>query len=119
MEDQGQEGNASQISKGNPGGDDLPHHQIHAPQQQGQGGDFANGAGDVSQQHVRKAPFRQGGHDHVVQGGGRGNAVHGVTGQGCRKQEHHECPGRQGGVKDVLSQAAAQAFDQYDGKDAA
>lgn len=52
-------------------------------------------------------------------GGGGGNAVHGVAGQGRREQEHHECPGRQSGVKNVLSQSAAQAFDYDDCKDAA
>ena len=78
-------------------------------------------AADPAQEHIRQGGVRQGGHLHMVQGGGPGDHVHRAhlpqgqgraqgrePGEAGGEQQHQEGPGTQGRVKGVLPQAAAQ-----------
>ena len=114
------------------GTDDAPGDEVDTAGQEQQGGDLAGAAAHLAHQHVHEAGVGQSAGVHEVhgQGGGAGDGVSGgeavvpeggeqVRGHGHRVAQHQEGTAGQGGVHEVLAQAAEELLDHHDGEEIA
>ena len=129
-EQEGQQGHRANESDGDIPGDDLPPQEEQPTQNQQQGADLPQGAPDEAHEHfgqiihllkARQVPLVEQGHRGGVSGRVKGPPG-GHIGPGTHPSGHlsrpgkHKGPGREGGVEKVLTHAAEELLDNYNGK---